>query len=127
MASMSPTAGSTKSRGSGRTAESSSSSAATSRSVCAICRLYRHGSRKHPSAELDGGVLPQFRQPMPGVDAADGAGLGAHDERFGGGAAAVVVDALEQFAVGDAGGGEEGVVAGHEDLGGQHLLEVVAL
>src|SRR5207237_181621 len=38
-----------------------------------------------------------------------------------------VVDALKQLAVGDSGGGEEGVVAGDEDVGGQHLFQVVAL
>ena len=38
----------------------------------------------------------------------------------------VVVHALEQLAVGDAGGGEEAVVARHEVVGAQHLVEVVA-
>src|SRR5581483_1215208 len=60
-------------------------------------------------------------------DTADGARLGAHDEGFGGGAAGVVVDALEELAVRDAGGGEEGVVGGAEIVGGEDLLEVVAL
>src|SRR4030095_14781841 len=35
------------------------------------------------------------------------------------------VDALEQLAVGDAGGGEEAVVAADQVVGGEHPLEVV--
>src|SRR3954451_16310706 len=88
-------AGSTTSAGLGSTAVSSCSYAATSE-----------------SAELDRRVFAELGQSVAGVDAADGAGLGAHDEGLGGGAAGVVVDALQEFAVGDAGGGEEGIVAG---------------
>jgi hypothetical protein len=41
-----------------------------------------------------------------------------HDQRLGGAPRRVVVHALEQLAVGDAGGGEEAVVAGDEVVGG---------
>src|SRR5689334_16305976 len=60
------------------------------------------------------------------VDAAHGAGAGAHHQRFGGGAGPAVADALEDVAVGDTGGGEEDVLAGAEVVGGEDLVEVVA-
>ena len=63
---------------------------------------------------------------MGRLDAADGAGAGAHHQRFGGRAFAAVADALEDVAVGDAGGGEEDVLAGAEVVGCEDLVEVVA-
>src|SRR5207342_2228447 len=63
---------------------------------------------------------------MASVDAADGAGAGAHDQRLGRGAGAAVADALEDVAVGHAGGREEDVVARAEVVGGEHAVEVVA-
>src|SRR4051794_19339148 len=78
------------------------------------------------SAELDGTELPQLLQPVTGVDAAHGARLRPHHQRLCGGTAAVVADAPQELAVGDAGGREEAVVAGHEVVGGEHLVEVVA-
>src|SRR5207248_1548016 len=78
------------------------------------------------SAELDGGELAQFREPVAGVDQPDGARLRPHDERLRGGAVAVVVHAPEQLAVGDAGGREEAVVAGDEVVDREHAVDVVA-
>ncbi len=63
---------------------------------------------------------------MTGVHAAHGAGAGAHHQRLGGGTVAAVANALEDVAVGDAGGGEEDVLAGAEVVGGEHAVEVVA-
>ena len=63
---------------------------------------------------------------MAGLDAADGARARAHDQRLGGRAGAAVADALEDVAVGDAGGGEEDVLAGAEVVGGEDAVEVVA-
>ena len=63
---------------------------------------------------------------MVGLDHPDRAGLRSHDDRLRGAAAAVVLDALEQVAVGDPGGAEEDVLAGHQVLGGQNLVQVVA-
>src|SRR4051812_29020899 len=74
----------------------------------------------------DGGEAAELVELVAGVDGADGAGLGAHDERLRGGAPAVVVHALQQLAVGDAGGGEEAVLAGDEVVLGQDPVEVVA-
>ena len=63
---------------------------------------------------------------MAGVDLAGGAGLGAHRQGLGEGAAAVEADAAQQLAVGDAGGGEEHVVAPDQVVDVQDLLQVVA-
>ena len=60
-------------------------------------------------------------------DPPHGARARAHDQRLGAGAAvALVAHALEHVAVGDPGGGEEGVVAGHQVVAGEDLVEVVA-
>src|ERR1700742_3472885 len=61
------------------------------------------------------------------LDAAHGARARAHHQRFGGRAFAAVADALEDVAVGHPGGGEEDVLAGAEVVGGEDLVEVVAL
>src|SRR4029077_9645156 len=61
------------------------------------------------------------------LHAAHGAGAGAHHQRFGGCAFAAVANALEDVAVGDAGGGEEDVLARAEVVGCEDLPEVVAL
>ena len=55
-----------------------------------------------------------------------GARLRPHDQRLGGGPELVVADALEQLAVGDAGGGEEAVVPLDQVVGGEDGVEVVA-
>ena len=59
-----------------------------------------------------------------GVDAAHRAAARAHDEALRRDAAGVEADAVEQRAVGDAGGGEEAVVAANEVVGGEHGAEV---
>src|SRR5690349_14229820 len=59
------------------------------------------------------------------LDDAHGAGLAAHDDRVGRGAAAGVAHTLEQLAVGDAGADEEAVVARYEVVGGEDRVEVV--
>src|SRR4051794_40127305 len=59
-------------------------------------------------------------------DLADGSGAGAHDERLGCRLGAVAVaDSLEQVSVGHAGGREEDVLAGHQAIDVEHLIEVV--
>jgi len=63
------------------------------------------------SVERDGTELGQLGQRVIGVDLLQGASLGTHDEGLGGGAELVVLDAAEDLAVGDAGGGEGAVVA----------------
>src|SRR3954447_11766942 len=77
------------------------------------------------SAELDGAELLQLLEAMAGVDQPGRPRLRPHDERLRGGSARVVVDPLEDLAVGDAGDGEEAVVSLHEVVGGEHPLEVV--
>src|SRR4051794_36415296 len=60
-------------------------------------------------------------------DAPHRARAGTHDERLGRGTGrALVADALKDIAVGDAGGGEEAVVALDEIVDGQDLLDFVA-
>ena len=63
---------------------------------------------------------------MLAADDADGARAGPHDDRLGGGAVGEEPDALDQGAVGDAGAGEEDVVALDEVVLGQDAVEVVA-
>ena len=63
---------------------------------------------------------------MGSVELADGPGLRAHDQRLGVGAVAPEADTTQQFAVGDAGGGEEDVLAGDEVVEREDLVEVVA-
>src|SRR5215218_1179390 len=76
---------------------------------------------------VDAGVAAQLGELVAGVDLAGGAGLGAHRQRLGEGAAAVEAHAPQQLAVGHAGGGEEHVLAPDQVVDGQHLVEVVAL
>src|SRR6185436_12167765 len=60
------------------------------------------------------------------MDAADRARAGPHDERFSRGARAAVADALQDVAVGDAGGREEDVLPRAEIIGSEDPVEVVA-
>ena len=78
------------------------------------------------TGEVDRGVFVELGKPVVGLDHPDRAGLRPHDDRLGGAAAAVVVDALQQVTVGDPGGAEEDVLPGHQVLGGEHLVQVVA-
>src|SRR3954452_10809923 len=78
------------------------------------------------SVELHRGVAHELLPAVGGLDLADGAGLGAHDEALGGGAIAPVADALEEVAAADAGGGEEDLFTGDQVVGGEDLVEVVA-
>ncbi len=65
-----------------------------------------------PEPQLPADDLPQLRPVVASGDRADGARAGAHRDRLGGGALrADEVHALEHLAVGDAGGGEEDVLA----------------
>ena len=68
---------------------------------------------------VDGREALQLVEPVAGVDEAHRARPGAHDERLGAGAARLEADALQELAVGDAGGGEEAVVALDEVVGGE--------
>ena len=76
-----------------------------------------------PSRSGQVGVALELLEVVDGLDAADGARAGAHDQRLGGGAVREVVDALDQLAVGDAGQGEEDVAAAHQVVDGQHLIQ----
>ena len=78
------------------------------------------------SAEFDGAVLGQLVERVLGIDEPDRAGLRPHDQRLGGGAELVVAHPMEQFAVGDTGGGEEAVVPLDQVIGGEDGVEVVA-
>ena len=49
---------------------------------------------------------------MDGVDIADGAGLGAHDQRAGSSAGIAVGNAAQHVTIGHAGGGEVAVFRG---------------
>src|SRR5690606_2286430 len=77
------------------------------------------------SAEVDGGELFELLQAVRGVDLTDRAGARAHHQRLGGGPGLRVLHALEQLTVGDPGRCEEAVVAGHQAVGVEHLVEVV--
>src|SRR5919106_5634428 len=77
-------------------------------------------------AVVDGGVAAELGELVAGVDRAGGARLGAHRQGLGEGAATVEADPAEQLAVGDAGGGEEHVVAPDQVVDGEDLVEVVA-
>ena len=69
----------------------------------------------------------QLRAVVRARDAPHSAGARAHDERFGGGATgARVAHALQHVPVGDAGGGEEDVVPGHQVVAVEDAVEVVA-
>src|SRR5207237_10756763 len=70
--------------------------------------------------------LPQLRPVVARRDPPHRPGPGAHDERLRGRPRGRVVHAVEHVAVGHAGGGEEDVVAGHEAVDVEHLVEVVA-
>src|SRR6202012_3054767 len=63
--------------------------------------------------------LAELRAVVRRLDTAHGAGAGAHHQRFGRRAFAAVADALEDVAVGHAGGGEEDVLAGAEVVAGE--------
>src|ERR1700745_803234 len=78
------------------------------------------------AGEVDGGVFVELREPVVGLDHADGARLGPHDDRLGGAAAGGVLHAVEQVSGGDTRGAEEDVFTGHQVLGGQYLIDVVA-
>src|SRR4029450_8066083 len=69
---------------------------------------------------VDGGVAAELGELVAGVDLAGGAGLGAHRQGLGEGAAAVEADPAQQLAVGDAGGGEEHVVAPDQVVDVEH-------
>ena len=83
---------------------------------------FRRPDRSPPldSAERDGAELRQLGQRVAGVDLAQRPGLGPHDQRLRRGPELVVLHALEQLAVGDAGGGEEAVVPLHQIVGREH-------
>src|ERR687898_2836602 len=71
--------------------------------------------------------LAQLRAVVARLDAPDGAGSGAHDERLGArSATALVADALEDVAVRDARGGEEDVLPADEVVVREHAAQVVA-
>src|SRR5262245_28445409 len=78
------------------------------------------------SVELERGVPHELLPLVRGLDLADRARLRAHHERLRARAVAPVAHALQQVAVADAAGAEEDVVAGHEVVGGERLVEVVA-
>src|SRR5262249_42257010 len=78
------------------------------------------------SAVLDRGVLAQLRPTVLRVDHADGSGLRTHHQALRARAVAPIANAAKEFAVGDAGSREEHVVAGHEVVEVQHLVDVVA-
>ena len=69
---------------------------------------------------------PQLRAVVGRLDPAHGARARAHHQRLGRRPGAAVADALEDVAVGDAGGGEEDVLPRAEIVAGQHPVEVVA-
>src|SRR5439155_27158112 len=79
--------------------------------------------RNNASVVGDGGELPQLRELVARLDAPHGAGEGAHDQRAGRRPHAAVVHAPQQLTVGDAGGGEEAVVAAHQVVGVQDQVE----
>src|SRR5262249_1797923 len=94
------------------------------------------GRAAEPPAGVGGALLPvalvaaddlaQLRAIMGRQYPPHGAGAGAHYQRFGGRPFAAVADPLEDVAVGDAGGGEEDVLARAEVVGCEHAVEVVA-
>src|SRR3954454_1693020 len=93
--------------------------------------MFASGSAEPPqttaaSVELDGAVAHELLPAVGGLDLADGAGLGAHDQALGAGAVAPVADALQEVAATDAGGGEEDLFTGDQVVGGEDLVEVVA-
>ena len=77
------------------------------------------------AGEVDRGVFVEFGEPVVGLDHPDSSGLRAHHDRLGGAAAAVVLDALQQVAVGDSGGAEEDVLTGHQIFCGEYLIQVI--
>src|SRR6185437_12068524 len=78
------------------------------------------------SAEGDRAELRQLLQRVAGVDLTQRARLRTHDQRLCGGTELVILDTLEELTVGDAGGGEEAVVALDEVIGGQERVKLVA-
>src|SRR5439155_1291976 len=71
--------------------------------------------------------LPLLVRPVvPGLDPPDGARTAAGDERFGLGPVRVVLDALQQLAIRDAGRGEKDVVAANQVVDAEHPVEVGA-
>ena len=87
----------------------------------------RLGEPPAAGAEPDRSAVADAERPhlgpvVAGRDPPDGARARAHDQRLGAGAAVTLIaHALEHVAVGDAGGGEEDVLAGHEVVAGQDL------
>ncbi len=71
--------------------------------------------------------LFQLLERVRRLDAAHRSAAGAHDDRVRRRAVARVADAAEERAGGDAGGGEEDVLAADKVVGGQHPVEVVAV
>lgn len=67
-----------------------------------------------------------FLQAVPPFDKADGAGFGAHDDRVGEAVRPLELNAAQQFAVRDAGGGKNGVVPFHQVVHAQHFVDVNA-
>ena len=62
-----------------------------------------------------------------GLDPAHSAGLGAHDDRVRAGVAARhVADAVDQVAVGDARGDEQGLVGADQVVGVEDLVDIEA-
>src|SRR5262245_62377776 len=75
--------------------------------------------------EVDRAVGAQLPQLVLAGDGPDGARTGAHHQRLRLGTAGPVPDARQQFAVGDAGGGEERVLGGDQVAGREHAGQVV--
>src|SRR6202035_3321586 len=69
--------------------------------------------------------LPLFVAPvMSRVDPSQRARSAARDEGFGLGPVHVVLDALQDFAIGHPGGGEEDIVATDEVIDAKHAVEL---
>src|SRR5215204_2483654 len=97
--------------------------------------LFRHQVKRKPRATArawgrTSGTGPRDQvgaaQLMPGLDQADGARDRAHRQRLGQHLVGPEADPAQELAVGDAGGGEEDVVAPDQVVDGEHLVEVVA-
>src|SRR5438309_4419587 len=70
-------------------------------------RCYVTAATARTLGVFDGGVFLELVEAVASLDEADGARLGTHHEGLRRGSSAVVVDALQHFAVGDSGDGEE--------------------
>src|SRR5436190_20987966 len=101
-------------------------SPAPARSAATIAPPVARGARG--SAVTDSGQRAQLGAVVTRRHAPDGARPRAHRERLGRRAPiALVAHALEHIAVGDAGGGEEHVLAADQVVAAQDPREVVAL